>query len=191
LSSATNPFSRFFETAIETLVFGSRWIQAPMYLGLVVGSILYLSKFFEQIILITIHMEQATPADAMLAILGMIDASMVLNLLMIVIVGGYSIFTSKIDFSESEDKPQWLDNLDTGRLKIALASSLALISGVHLLKTYIDIQTNGTYGKRDDLKYEIIIHIVFIVSSLLLAWIERVLASAEKITAEIIGHEPH
>jgi uncharacterized protein (TIGR00645 family) len=191
LPGTPNPLSRFFETAIETLIFGSRWIQAPMYLGLVLGSIFYLSKFIEEIILITTHIDQASPTDAMLAILGMIDASMVLNLLMIVIVGGYSIFVSKIDFSESEDKPQWLDNLDAGRLKINLATSLALISGVHLLKTYIYIQSTADSGNPGELMYEIIIHVVFIVSALLLAWIERVLAATERITAEIIGHKSH
>jgi uncharacterized protein (TIGR00645 family) len=160
-----------------------------MYIGLVLGSILYLSKFIEELILITTHIEAATSTDAMLAILGMIDASMVLNLLMIVIVGGYSIFVSKIDFSESEDKPQWLDNLDAGRLKINLATSLALISGVHLLKTYIYIQSTADSGNPGELMYEIIIHIVFIVSALLLAWVERVLAATERITAEIMGHK--
>lgn len=184
-----NPVSNFFESATETLVFGSRWIQAPMYLGLVFGAILYLSKFFEEIILITTDIGHATEVEAMLAVLGMIDASMVLNLLMIVIVGGYSIFTSKIDFSESEDKPQWLKNLDAGRLKINLASSLALISGVHLLKTFIYIQAKAASSGKDDLMYEIIIHIVFIISSLLLAWVENVLAVTERITGEIIGHE--
>jgi uncharacterized protein (TIGR00645 family) len=91
-----------------------------MYLGLVFGAILYLSKFAEELILITMDIRQATATDAMLAMLGVIDASMVLNLLMIVIVGGYSIFVSKIDFSDSDDKPQWLDRFDAGKLKIAL-----------------------------------------------------------------------
>jgi uncharacterized protein (TIGR00645 family) len=160
-----------------------------MYLGLVFGAILYLSKFAEELILITMDIRQATATDAMLAMLGVIDASMVLNLLMIVIVGGYSIFVSKIDFSDSDDKPQWLDHFDAGRLKITLASSLALISGVHLLKTFIYVQARPS-NTTGDLKYEIIIHLVFIVSSLLLAWIEQVLARTEKITSEILGHEP-
>jgi uncharacterized protein (TIGR00645 family) len=183
-----NPVSRFFETATETLIFGSRWVQAPMYLGLIFGSILYLSNFIEDLILITLDIQKATGTDAMLAMLGVIDASMVLNLLMIVIVGGYSIFVSNIDFSDSEDKPQWLDKFDAGKLKINLASSLALISGVHLLKTFIFIQSRPD-SDSTALLFEIVIHLVFIVSSLLLAWIEEVLAKTERIAGEIMGHE--
>jgi uncharacterized protein (TIGR00645 family) len=184
-----NPVSSFLETATESLVFGSRWIQAPMYLGLIFGSILYLSKFAEELILITMDIKQATGTDAMLGILGVIDASMVLNLLMIVIVGGYSIFVSKIDFGDSDDKPQWLDRFDAGKLKIALASSLALISGVHLLKTFIHIQAQSTSDNRDVLMFEIFIHLTFITSALLLTWVENVMAVTARITGEILGHE--
>jgi uncharacterized protein (TIGR00645 family) len=161
-----------------------------MYLGLIFGSILYLSKFAEELILITLDIRQATGTDAMLGMLGIIDASMVLNLLMIVIVGGYSIFVSKIDFGDSDDKPQWLDRFDAGKLKISLASSLALISGVHLLKTFIYIQTQATSDNRDVLLFEICIHTTFIVSALLLTWVENVMAVTARITGEILGHEP-
>lgn len=125
----------------------------------------------------------------MLGILGLIDASMVLNLLVLVIIGGYTIFTSKIDFDGQEDRPQWLDHIDAGRLKIKLASSLASISGVHLLKTFIDIhQQAGKAGGATDLFYEIVIHLVFIISALLLAWVEKFLAATDKITREAFGH---
>jgi len=184
---AKNPIGSFFENVTEYLIFASRWIQAPMYLGLVVGSGLYLFKFFEELYHIALHLAENTEVEVMLGILGLIDASMVLNLLIIVIVGGYSIFTSKIDFTEHEDRPHWLDHLDAGRLKIKLATSLASISGVHLLKTFIDIhQEAGTAGGRDDLMYEIIIHLVFIISALLLAYVENVLAHTEKVTTSIV-----
>lgn len=184
-----NPVAKFFEGLTEWLIFASRWVQAPMYLGLVFGSGLYLYKFFEELGHIAATVSEAKEVEVMLGILSLIDASMVLNLLVIVVVGGYSIFTSKIDFTEHEDRPQWLDHLDAGRLKIKLATSLASISGVHLLKTFIDIhQEAASSSGREDLLYEIIIHLVFIISALLLAWVEMVLAQTEKITRSTFHH---
>jgi uncharacterized protein (TIGR00645 family) len=192
-----NPISRFFENVTEYLIFASRWIQAPMYLGLIFGSCLYLFKFFEELIAIAQNLYRSTEVEVMLGMLGLIDASMVLNLLAIVIVGGYTIFTSKIDLDDQEDRPQWLDHIDAGKLKVKLASSLASISGVHLLKTFIDIHGQaGRSGGSEDLLYEIIIHLTFIVSALMLAWVEKILAVTEKTVSEIVhpiehyaGHE--
>ncbi len=184
-----NPVAKFFENLTEYIIFASRWIQAPMYLGLVFGSGLYLFKFFEELMHLMDNFATTTEVKMMLGMLSLIDASMVLNLLIIVIVGGYSIFTSKIDFSEQEDRPQWLDHLDAGRLKIKLATSLASISGVHLLKTFIDIhQESSSKGGREDLMYEIVIHLVFIISALMLAWVEQILAITERTTSQIVKH---
>lgn len=165
-----------FENFIEEIIFASRWLQAPVYMGLIVGTGLYVYKFFMELLHIAMHIQDSTEVDVMLGILGLIDISMVMNLLIIVIVGGYSIFTSRIDFSEHEDRPHWLDHMDAGILKIKLATSLASISGVHLLRTFIDIHSEATSD--NDFRgviIEIVIHLVFIVSALLLAWVERIL----------------
>jgi uncharacterized protein (TIGR00645 family) len=165
------------ESTIEWTVFFSRWLQAPIYLGLIVGSLLYVYKFLEELAALAINIQRISEVEAMLAILGLIDISMVMNLLIIVIIGGYSIFTSRIDFDDQEDRPQWIDHLDADRLKVKLATSLASISGVHLLKTFIDIHSESERGKGfGDLDYEIAIHLVFIVSALVLAWIARILS---------------
>jgi uncharacterized protein (TIGR00645 family) len=181
---AKNPVASFFENITEYLIFASRWIQAPMYLGLVFASGLYLFKFFEELYHIAEKVSVVSEIEVMLGILALIDASMVLNLLVIVIVGGYSIFTSKIDFSQHEDRPHWLDHLDAGRLKIKLATSLASISGVHLLATFIDIHQQTGSGRSDDLMYEIIIHLVFILSAMMLGWVEQILAITDRTTRE-------
>lgn len=167
--------SRAIENTIETLVFVSRWLQAPIYLGLVVGSIFYVYKFMQELADLAFQVNTITEVNMMLGILGLIDISMVMNLLIIVIIGGYTIFTSKIDFDEKEDKPQWLDHLDADRLKVKLSTSLASISGVHLLKTFIDL--NGETGPKGyiSLNYEIGIHMVFIVSALALAFAVKLL----------------
>lgn len=163
------------ENTIEYLIFFSRWLQAPVYMGLIAGSLLYVYKFMQELATLAMNVDRASEVQVMLGILGLIDISMVMNLLIIVIIGGYSIFTSKIDFEGQEDKPQWLDKLDADRLKVKLSTSLASISGVHLLKTFIDIHSETRDGELISLQYEIGIHLVFILSSLVLAWIARIL----------------
>ena len=174
------------ESLIEYLVFASRWFQAPIYLGLIVGSGLYVYKFMQELAAVAMNIDVLTEVQVMLAILGLIDISMVMNLLVIVIIGGYSIFTSRIDFDEQEDRPHWIDHLDADRLKVKLATSLASISGVHLLKTFIDIHSETETGSYEALMFEIIIHLVFIVSALILAWIARILDRPEPKVAAII-----
>ncbi len=179
--SAFKTFNKAVENTIEFFIFFSRWLQAPIYLGLIIGSLLYVYKFLEELAKLALTINEITEVEAMLAILGLIDISMVMNLLVIVIIGGYSIFTSKIDFDEQEDRPHWIDHLDADRLKVKLATSLASISGVHLLKTFIDIHSESERGKGfEDLNYEIAIHLVFIVSALILAWIAKVLEKNDK-----------
>jgi uncharacterized protein (TIGR00645 family) len=168
--------SKGIETFVEVLVFNSRWMQAPIYLGLVVGSGLYVYKFMQELATLTRNVDNFNEIQVMLGILGLIDISMTMNLLIIVIIGGYSIFTSKIDFDDMEDRPHWIDHLDADRLKVKLSTSLASISGVHLLKTFIDIHSETRTAALTSLNFEIIIHMVFIVSSLVLAYIDRILS---------------
>ena len=118
-----------------------------------------------------------TEGESMLAILALVDLSMVMNLVIMVIIGGYSIFTSHIDLEENEDKPLWLDGLDAGMLKIKLATSLASISGVHLLKTFIDIRGSITTDSIDGILIEIAIHMAFIISAWLLSQTEKTIHS--------------
>lgn len=175
MSSIMRQINKVVENIVEGLVFASRWTQAPIYLGLIVGALLYAYKFIDELVLLARNVVTMTEVQVMLAILGLIDISMVMNLLVIVIIGGYSIFTSRIDFDEQEDRPHWIDHLDADRLKVKLATSLASISGVHLLKTFIDIHSETETGSYDALTFEITIHLVFIVSALILAWIARIL----------------
>lgn len=168
--------NKAIEGIIEYSIFASRWLQALVYLGLIVGSILYVYKFMEELSTLWLNATTYTEVEVMLSILGLIDISMVMNLLIIVIIGGYSIFTSRLDFEGTEDRPQWLDNLDADRLKVKLSTSLASISGVHLLKTFIDVHSEARTGGLQELKFEIGIHMVFILSALVLAWIVKILA---------------
>lgn len=172
---------RSFENIVEYLVFASRWVQVPIYMGLIFGSLLYVYKFMEELSYLGFNILELTEIEVMLIILVLIDISMVMNLLVIVIIGGYSIFTSRIDFEGQEDRPQWLDNLDADRLKVKLSTSLASISGVHLLKTFIDIHSEVKTGNLLPLNFEIGIHLLFIVSALLLAFIVKILNSKNEV----------
>jgi uncharacterized protein (TIGR00645 family) len=180
-------FSAGVEKITEYLIFASRWYQAPIYLGLCFGSVLYVYKFLQELFVLARNIDKFSEVEVMLGILGLIDISMVMNLLVIVIIGGYSIFTSRIDFEGQEDRPQWLDQLDADRLKVKLSTSLASISGVHLLKTFIDVHSETKTGNFAALNFEIAIHLVFIFSSLALAWIVLILHDRKKVNTSS-GH---
>ncbi len=163
-----------FENFFEGIMFWSRWVQAPLYAGLVVGSILYLTKFFQELFHVFEKTLELHEIEMMLKILSLIDISMVMNLLVMVTIGGYSIFVSKIDVDMHEDKPLWLEGLDAGQLKIKLATSLASISGVQLLKTFIDYREAQEKNDTEAIVMEIVIHMVFIISALLLSQTEKI-----------------
>lgn len=111
----------------------------------------------------------------LLSVLGLIDISMVINLLVVVFIGGYTTFVSKIEFENHEDKPEWLGKINASSLKIKLIVSLVSISGVHLLKTFIDIHNVPL----QDAILQISIHLVFLLSALLLAYSDKVMASTK------------
>jgi uncharacterized protein (TIGR00645 family) len=107
----------------------------------------------------------------MLGVLTLVDITMVANLLIMVIIGGYSTFVSRIDIDGHEDKPEWLQKVDAGTLKVKLAGSLVGVSGIHLLQTFINIENN----EMEHVMWQVIIHVVFLLSSLMLAYTEKVL----------------
>jgi len=183
-----------FENFFERTIFWGRWVQAPMYMRLVIGSFFYLFQFFHELYVMYLGMFIGVPdeegvinlfteGESMLAILALVDLSMVMNIVVMVIIGGYTIFTSNIDLEDNEDKPLWLDGIDAGMLKIKLATSLASISGVHLLKTFINIRGSIQSDSTAGIQIEIAIHMAFIFSAWLLAHTEK--------TIHTYGHYAH
>lgn len=165
-------------------MFWSRWVQAPLYTGLILASFLYLYTFFMELIHTAQQVNALYETEMMLRVLSLVDISMVMNLVVMVTIGGYSIFTSRIDVDMHEDKPLWLEDLDAGQLKIKLSTSLASISGVQLLKTFIDFREGiEDAGPIENIYVEIVIHMVFIVSALLLSLTEK--------TTHSYHHKPH
>ncbi|XOV93893.1 MAG: TIGR00645 family protein [Bacteroidota bacterium] len=163
-----------FENFFEGFMFWSRWVQAPLYIGLILASFLYLYKFFQELFHTAQEVAHLAETDMMLRVLSLVDISMVMNLVVMVTIGGYSIFTSRIDVDMHEDKPLWLEDLDAGQLKIKLATSLASISGVQLLKTFIDYREAEMKAGTEGIIIEIVIHMVFIFSALLLSQTEKI-----------------
>ncbi len=162
---------RKFETIFEKLIFSSRWIQAPLYIGLIIGGVLYAYKFTVELIHLCITINEISESVLMLGILTLVDITMVANLLIMVIIGGYSTFVSRINIEKHEDKPEWLQKVDAGTLKVKLAGSLVGVSGIHLLQVFINIKNHES----NHVMWMVIIHVVFLLSSIMLAYTEKIL----------------
>lgn len=154
-----------FEHGLERLIFASRWIQVPMYIGLIMGSILYSYRFLIELIHLTTHINTISEVSLMLGILTLIDITMVANLLVIVVIGGYSTFVSALDIDFKGDRPAWLDKMDAGTLKVKLTGALVSISGIHLLGSFVNFSVQDV----PRIKWQIAIHLVFLFSTVLLA----------------------
>ncbi|MBL7671357.1 MAG: TIGR00645 family protein [Bdellovibrionaceae bacterium] len=163
------------ENLFEGIIFSSRWIQAPIYGGLIIGAILYTYKFLVELVHLCATVGTISEEVLMLGILTLVDITMVMNLLIMVVIGGYATFVSRIQLEKHEDRPDWLEKINAGTLKVKLAGALVGISGIHLLKSFIDI----TKKDPEQVKWQIIIHVVFLFSTLTLAFTEKVLHSAE------------
>ncbi len=160
---------------MEYWIFASRWLQAPMYFGLIVAQMVYVYKFGVELTHLITGVNQMKEVDVLLMVLGLVDVVMVANLLLMVIVGGYETFVSRLYIDDHPDKPEWIDHVDAGVLKIKLAASLITISSIHLLKTFI----NADNVKNDTIAFQIAIHCVFLISALALAWTEKIMKSAK------------
>ncbi len=164
------------EHAFEVAVFASRWIQAPLYAGLIIAELLYAYKFLIELWEMIAHIQQLEETQFMLGVLGLIDVTMVANLLTMVVIGGYATFVSKLDLDEHRDRPDWLSHVDPGTIKVKLAASLIGISSIHLLKSFVNIG-NEDY---EDIKWKIFIHMTFLGSAILLAWTDKIMQKDKK-----------
>jgi uncharacterized protein (TIGR00645 family) len=169
--------SKQLERFAEVFVFASRWIQAPIYLGLIIGAGLYCYKFLIQLVHMFAAINELTEEQVMLGLLGLVDMSMVANLVYMVVVGGYSLFVSKIDLVGHPDRPEWLDSTNANTLKIKLASSLVGVSGIHLLKTFIELTGHDVFEPAifQHVKWQVLIHLTFLGTSISLAFAEWLL----------------
>jgi len=152
-------------TVMASLIFWSRWFQAPLYLGLIVAQAVYVFLFLKELAHLVIEANTFTEVQIMLLVLGLIDVVMIANLLIMVIIGGYETFVSRLNLKEHPDQPQWLSHVNATTMKIKLAMALIGISSIHLLKTFI----NAEHMTEVTIKWQVIIHLTFIVSAIAMA----------------------
>lgn len=149
------------------LYFLSRWLQAPLYFGLIVVLAVYAYRFVLELIELVGHINQLDHNRLMLSILNLIDVVMIANLLIMVIIGGYESFVSRLHLKGHPDHPDWLDEVNAGTLKIKLAIALVAISSIHLLGTFIAPQQYSNFS----IMWQVIIHITLVVSAIAISFI--------------------
>ena len=169
--------SRKIETTIERGLFASRWLLAPFYIGLVGALAVLLAKFVQELLHFLANFWMVDANDAILACLALIDLSLAGNLLIIVMFSGYENFISKMDIADHEDVPGWQGKVDFSALKLKLIASMVAISGIHLLKVFMDIEKYTA----DEIYWMLIIHGVFVGSGVMLALMDYVSARAKSL----------
>jgi uncharacterized protein (TIGR00645 family) len=163
-----------FERSIERVIFVSRWLMAPIYLGLVAVLGVLVVKFLEELWHFVPHVLDLRETDVILMTLTLLDLSLASSLVLMMIFSGYENFVSKIDTGGLE-RPEWMGTLDFGGLKLKLISSIVAISGVDLLKSFMNI---GQISK-EDLMWKVITHLVFVISGVLLALMDYITSKAK------------
>lgn len=163
------------EQFFENMIFRSRWVLAPMYLGLVGGLLVLLVKFGLEFVHIIMHIHEIAEREAVLSILALVDITLVANLLIMVIFSGYENFVSKIDVEGHVDKPDWMGKVDYSGLKLKLIGSIVAISAIDLLKAFMHISTPGVDHLSDSqMAWMVGIHFTLIVSGVLFALMDRI-----------------
>ena len=161
---------------LPLLVFSSRWLQVPLYLGLIIAQMVYVGLFLKELWHLVSHAASFGEQQIMLMVLGLIDVVMISNLLVMVIVGGYETFVSRLGLSGHPDEPEWLSHVNAGVLKVKLAMAIIGISSIHLLKTFIAAGNLGSPGAtltEPGVMWQTIIHTIFIVSAMGIAYVDK------------------
>ncbi|ULK97292.1 TIGR00645 family protein [Bradyrhizobium sp. I71] len=168
---------------LPKLIFGSRWLQLPLYVGLIVAQAVYVLLFLKELWHLVAHSFDASEQQIMLVVLGLIDVVMISNLLIMVIVGGYETFVSRLNLSGHPDEPEWLGHVNASVLKIKLAMAIIGISSISLLRTFIEAGNLGTTRSNfteTGVMWQVLIHMTFIVSAIGIAWVDRLSESGHR-----------
>lgn len=178
--------------ALPALIFSSRWLQLPLYLGLIAAQCVYVVLFVKELWHLIYGAFDLNEQQVMLIVLALIDVVMISNLLVMVIVGGYETFVSRLRLEGHPDQPEWLSHVNASVLKVKLAMAIIGISSIHLLKTFIEAGSLGALPlcataaagvkcattTEAGVMWQTIIHTVFIISALGIAWTDRLMDAA-------------
>ena len=197
---------------LSALIFSSRWLQLPLYLGLIVAQAIYVWQFGVELVHLVDQVffgghatdvvsevaatgvpeiKQSAEVVIMLIVLGLIDVVMISNLLVMVIVGGYETFVSRLGLQGHPDQPEWLSHVNASVLKVKLAMAIIGISSIHLLKTFIEIGTLGAPGSRfteQGVMWQTIIHCVFILSAIGIAYTDKLMTGTSSKREQAVAH---
>ncbi len=157
------------EKTVERMMYAARWLLAPIYIGLSLALLALTIKFFQEVVHVLPHVLDLSENDLILAILSFIDMGLVGGLLVMVMFSGYENYVSSIDIEKDAERLSWLGKLDTGSLKNKVAAAIVAISSIHLLRFFMGIQEIAN----DKLVWYVIIHLTFVLSALVMAFIDR------------------
>ena len=161
------------EDGFERGLFASRWLMAPMYAGLVGALGILVIVFLRELVYYIPQALTMSPEKAILVVLSLIDLTLAANLLLIVLFSGYESFVSRLDFDVGADRPDWMGKVDFGGLKMKLLASIVAISGIHLLKRFMEIGDPSTPSRDPDTLFWLtVIHLTFVVSGVLMALVD-------------------
>lgn len=164
------------ERAIEKTLFASRWLLAPVYLGMSLALLALGVKFFQEIFHVGTHILVIAEQDLVLVLLSLIDLLLVGSLIVMVMFSGYENFVSRLDTGDASDKLGWLGKLDAGTLKLKVAASIVAISSIHLLEKFMRVNEIAS----DKLFWYVIIHLTFVVSAVLMGVLDRIAFAAHR-----------
>ncbi len=156
---------------LQGFIFWSRWLQAPLYVGLIAAQGVYVYQFMIELSHLIVKAGSFSATETMLVVLGLIDVVMISNLLLMVIVGGYETFVSRLNLEDHPDQPEWLSHVSAGVLKVKLAMALVGISAIHLLKTFIEAE----HIPEKAILWQVVIHLTFVLSGFAMAYTDKVM----------------
>lgn len=165
--------------SISNIIFMGRWIQLPLYFGLMFILIAYVYRYLHGLYALISHINNLNDTQIMLGVLDLIDVVMIANLLVMVLMGGYETFISPLLIDSHPDQPEWLDHIDAGSMKVKLALALIGISSIHLLRTFIDPSNLNNFS----IMWQVIIHLTLVVSALAMAFTNRLFMKPRPLSA--------
>jgi uncharacterized protein (TIGR00645 family) len=161
---------RKIELMMERLMYASRWVLAPVYLGMSLVLFALFIKFFQELYHFLPHILEVNESELVLKILTLIDLTLVGSLTIIVMFSGYENFVSQMDIGEGTEKLNWLGSHDYGSLKMKVASSIVAISSIHLLKVFMNVQTTDN----DKIMWYVLIHLTMVISAILMGYLDKI-----------------
>ena len=168
------------ESVLEAIIFRSRWLLAPFYLGLVFSIFLLFVKFAQELWHLSAGVMDMAESSVIVGILALVDMSLVGSLLLMIIFSGYEIFISKIDVADHEDRPDWMGKVDFSGLKLKVIGAIVAISAIHLLKTFMNIPDEMSAEQANSVLWKVVIHMGFVISGVLFAIMDKVAGDTTK-----------